>query len=127
MIGGGDELFGNATLLPLRGASADSGFQALAEYDTAALGGNGDFKINRHDDVWSKLVLWTDADADGISDAGEIQSISESSLRSLRVIPRHRDSFDEAGNWLVLWAKARTKAAESQFVDSHVASDAERF
>lgn len=58
------ELFGNS------GSYAD-GFQALAALDS-----NGDGQITSLDQNWSKLRVWIDADGDGITDTGELRTLS---------------------------------------------------
>ncbi|WP_457811907.1 calcium-binding protein [Sinorhizobium meliloti] len=68
-----DELFGSPSI---------DGFALLAQFDD-----NGDHIINQYDDVWSDLVVWKDANADAVTDSGELHS-----LASLNII-----SFDLAG------------------------------
>lgn len=75
LIDGGAELFGDASWAP-DGLPESNGLLALARYDAASLGGNGDGKIDINDAVWGALLLWTDRDLDGQTDAGELAPAS---------------------------------------------------
>lgn len=61
-IDNGSELFGNAT---------QNGFEVLARYDD-----NRDGRIDSNDAVWNSLLVWRDANRDGVSDAGELTAIT---------------------------------------------------
>jgi len=113
IVDDGAELFGNAMNIVRSGEKATTGFQALAQYDRRALGGNRDFKITRKDEVWLSLLLWSDTNADGVSTMSEIVPISTTKIRSLGTVPKHKDIFDESGNWLPLWAKAKVKQGKN--------------
>jgi hypothetical protein len=66
----GKELFGIGTILA-SGARARHGFEALAQYDDATNGGNGDGKITTADAVWNRLRLWVDINHDGVCEPTE--------------------------------------------------------
>jgi Ca2+-binding RTX toxin-like protein len=87
-ITSGRELFGDRTVLQ-SGAVATSGMQALAEWDLAANGGNGDGMLDAGDAAWGRLRVWRDADGDGFSDDGETLSLSAAGISALSL------SFDE--------------------------------
>ncbi|MEK8027653.1 hypothetical protein [Pseudaquabacterium rugosum] len=76
-IDSGAELFGSATTLA-DGRTADDGYAALADLDS-----NGDGLISAADARWSELVIWVDADADGVSDDGELQGLDALGIASL--------------------------------------------
>jgi Ca2+-binding RTX toxin-like protein len=63
------ELFGNRTT---------SGFAALAVHDI-----NADGKIDASDAVYSSLRIWQDRNQDGVTDAGELKSLSELGIASI--------------------------------------------
>ena len=67
LIQSGLEMFG--------GASRGEGFAELATLD-----GNGDGVLNDADDAWQSLSLWQDVNADGITDDGELISLSSVGL-----------------------------------------------
>ena len=68
-IDDGSELFGSATVLR-SGERASNGFVALAELDS-----NGDGRITPEDAAWASLRLWSDADGDRVSRAGEVSGL----------------------------------------------------
>lgn len=111
-IDDGGELFGNATMLG-SGEIAENGFVALAQYDALELGGNGDGVITQSDEIWTRLLLWLDSDANGVSELNEISDISDSRLVRLRLKYRQSKKLDEAGNWLWLWSKAKANHSGS--------------
>lgn len=91
-IGGGEELFGSATVLA-SGARADNGFTALAELD-----GNHDGWISPADEAWSRLVLWSDRDADRVSDAGELATLASRGVTAIALNYSRAPLCDARGN-----------------------------
>jgi hypothetical protein len=69
-IDSGRELFGDSTL-KTNGQLAIDGFDALADLDT-----NADGKVDSLDAFWDNLRVWRDLDQDGVSDAGELATLS---------------------------------------------------
>ncbi len=79
IIDNGNELFGNYTK-DVTGVYDDNGFDALSQYDT-----NNDGIIDSSDDVYSVLQIWQDANSDGVTDAGELHSLSELGVASINL------------------------------------------
>jgi hypothetical protein len=75
----GAQLFGDATPLA-NGAKAKNGYHALAQHDQ-----NKDGVIDAKDSVYSKLVVWFDHDADGVSEPGEVKSLAETGVTRIAV------------------------------------------
>lgn len=88
-IDDGHELFGN---------TADNGFDVLSFYDgriggnyyTDPAGGTLDLPsydgiIDSNDAIWSSLQIWRDLDQDGVSDAGELFSLSSLGIQSINL------------------------------------------
>lgn len=73
-IDSGRKLFGNYTEQTCA-AGARNGYCALAEFDKPENGGNGDGIIDWHDAVWPKLLLWIDANHDGVSQPNELHTL----------------------------------------------------
>lgn len=56
------------------------GFAALASVDA-----NHDGVIDKNDPIWSKLKVWVDANHDGKSDAGELKTLDQLGITSIKV------------------------------------------
>jgi hypothetical protein len=92
VIDDGSELFGNAT--PLRNSQpAPNGFAALAQYDA-----NGDGVINFKDQIWKSLLLWVDANHDGVCQRNELTPIAKSKITSITLARRWTGRRDRSGN-----------------------------
>ena len=88
-IDSGRELFGDETILA-NGQKAANGFAALAELDTGSLVngvmvGAGDGKFDAKDAQYANLRVWRDLNQDGISQAGELQTLAQSGVQSINL------------------------------------------
>ena len=88
----GSELFGNNTTLE-NGNKAANGFLALADFDD-----NRDGVINQNNTVWNDLRVWRDLDQNGESGAGELFTLDELGIASLKLSYTNSNSKDEFGN-----------------------------
>ncbi len=68
-IDGNGELFGTVDT---------DGFTILAQYDS-----NSDGRISAEDAVWGDLIIWQDHDEDGVSEYGEIYTLSDHAIISI--------------------------------------------
>lgn len=110
VVDDGSELFGIGTLLA-NGERAANGFAALRQHD-----GNGDGVIDAADAIWGSLLLWTDANHDAVSQAGELVGIA-GSFTALELEFRQVGRRDAHGNTLRYQAHARNGNARQPFYD----------
>ena len=80
IINNGSELFGQYTQLR-DGSLAESGFEALLDLDE-----NGDGIINELDTAFQQLSIWQDDSADGITDQGELTTLTEREITAFNLV-----------------------------------------
>ena len=93
IINGGNELFGDRTLMKDGKTLASSGFTALAEYDD-----NKDGKIDSTDAIYTLLRIWQDSDGDGIASAGELKQLVDLGIVSIGLSYSNNGVTDGANN-----------------------------
>ena len=91
MIDSGDELFGNNSQFA-------NGFLKLAEYDKLENGGNRDGLIDNGDAIFSSLLLWRDANHNGISELSELNPLPSVGVESISLDYRESRRHDEFRN-----------------------------
>jgi len=98
-VDSGQELFGNFTPQPPPPAGEEkNGFLALAVYDRSGNGGNEDGVIDQRDAIFASLRLWQDVNHNGVSEAGELHSLSALGVTALHLNYRESKRTDEHGN-----------------------------
>jgi len=102
-IDNGTELFGNVTRMR-NGEIAANGFEVLRDLDL-----NHDGQIDSADEGYSRMVLWTDLDHDGWTDAGELRTLRDAGVSVVFTDYHETHRTDENGNSYRYSGKALVK------------------
>jgi Ca2+-binding RTX toxin-like protein len=105
-----NELFGND-------ATYANGFLNLKSFDS-----NGDNKITSADSNWSKLKVWIDANADGVSQTAELYTLASKNITSINLA--YADvNYAIAGNNVRQESTATIGGANRKIVDAWLSYD----
>jgi lysophospholipase L1-like esterase len=78
-------------------AGADTDLEGLAAYDS-----NGDGVLSAADERFGSFLLWAD-DGDGVSEIGELYTLTQMGVVSIALSSDGRSSVDAAGNQIFGW------------------------
>ncbi|MFZ9315591.1 MAG: hypothetical protein ACO24G_10085, partial [Burkholderiaceae bacterium] len=108
-ITSGAELFGTSTKLS-SGEFAADGYEALSDLDD-----NGDLFLTSEDAAFAELLVWQDANANGVSEEGEIFTLEDMQIVALS-LQTERNFRHDNGNWMELQSSYTTASGEQKLM-----------
>jgi hypothetical protein len=97
-------------------SDASSDLEALAALDS-----NNDGVLNAADARFGELKIWVDADGDGITDAGELQTLADHDITEIGLRARHREGSADVGDNVLLSTAVFTRSNGSTGTVGNVA------
>lgn len=110
LVDDGGELFGNFTDQPA--SDTPNGYSALALFDD-----DRDDRITPADSVFSKLLLWSDRNHDGVSQAAELMTLSQAEIDWIGLDFVESRARDPHGNEIRYRARVGRSIGTTQSVD----------
>ncbi|MBK9443391.1 MAG: EF-hand domain-containing protein [Comamonadaceae bacterium] len=101
VINDGSELFGSSTSLAT-GSKATDGYAALREFDI-----NQDGLISQDDAIYNELRVWVDSNSDGVSTAGEVNTLASLQITKIDLQTNLSSDYDN-GNLVGLTSSYQT-------------------
>ncbi len=94
----------------LFGGGVGEGFAKLASFDS-----NGDTIVNAQDIDWNQLSIWQDKNVNGITDAGELGSLSSYGISSLNT--KYTNDFTQDAQGNILGERSTAVATSGQSME----------
>ena len=98
VIDGAGELLGQAVAGLRRPDGPATSVADLAAFDRADHGGNGDGLISAADAVFAQLRVWVDANHDGVSQPGELLTLTQAGIAAIDLTAQPVGRRDRYGN-----------------------------
>jgi hypothetical protein len=105
------ELFGTLTVLAT-GATATSGFEALAELEAGTPTADG--VMDAADPAYGTLRIWMDNNHNGVSEPTELIGLAQAGVKAISLAYRRVDRVDGNGNRLAFEGKIRLQTASGE-------------
>ena len=121
-ISNGGELFGDQVTLK-NGQFSASGFEALAELDDnvdEVTGAIGDGVIDKNDSLFDQLRVWIDEKRNGVSEEGELKTLSELGIASISLNTENKGFVDnDTKTSITETAEVRLKNGKTLDISEH--------
>ena len=97
------------------GGNFANGTEALASLDD-----NGDGVIDANDAAFAKLLVWQDANADGVSDAGELSGLADHGIASIATSAAHADDMIDGQAVTARGNFTRTDGSTGEYIEAQL-------
>jgi hypothetical protein len=95
-IDNGTELFGSQTPVLDGRSTAPNGFEALRFLSPPTVGGS---VLDARSPAWSHLLLWVDANHNGVSEPDELTRLADAGVAAIDLDYKYTGRKDKFGNW----------------------------